>query len=90
MTLTTPAPGACVEVVPGVLWIRLPLPMALNHVNVWALADGEGWTIVDTGLRSEQTASMWESLLAGPLGGRTGSESWLRTCTRIMSAWPDG
>jgi glyoxylase-like metal-dependent hydrolase (beta-lactamase superfamily II) len=65
-----PEPGHHVEIAPGVLWIRLPLPMALNHVNVWALADGDGWTIVDTGLRSDQTAELWEQLLARPLSGR--------------------
>jgi hypothetical protein len=32
-----PAPGAAVEVAPDILWLRLPLPMALNHVNVYAL-----------------------------------------------------
>ncbi|MEG2578157.1 MAG: preprotein translocase subunit YajC, partial [Glutamicibacter sp.] len=41
-----------VEVAPGVLWLRLPLPMTLNHINVYALADGDGWTLVDTGLKT--------------------------------------
>jgi len=50
--------------------MRLPLPMALNHVNVWAIADGDGWSIVDTGIRSEQTAELWEQLLSGPLRGQ--------------------
>jgi hypothetical protein len=42
---TPPAPGEAQEVAPGILWIRLPLPMALNHVNVYALADDDGWTL---------------------------------------------
>ncbi|MEO1468449.1 MAG: MBL fold metallo-hydrolase [Pseudomonadota bacterium] len=46
-----PAHGEAVEVADGVLWTRLPLPMALDHVNLYALDDGaEGWTLVDTGL----------------------------------------
>ncbi|MBX9574271.1 MAG: MBL fold metallo-hydrolase [Caulobacteraceae bacterium] len=50
--------------------MRLPLPMALDHVNVWALSDGDGWTIVDTGLRTPASIDAWEAALSGPLGGR--------------------
>ncbi|SEM56137.1 Glyoxylase, beta-lactamase superfamily II [Gemmobacter aquatilis] len=65
-----PDPGASVAVAEGVLWLRLPLPMALDHVNVFALEDGDGWTIVDTGFDSRKTRAIWEALLAGPLQGR--------------------
>jgi glyoxylase-like metal-dependent hydrolase (beta-lactamase superfamily II) len=66
-----PGEGAAVEVAPGILWLRMPLPMALDHVNVYALDDGaDGWTIVDTGLHSRRTVALWQALLAGPLGGR--------------------
>jgi acyl-CoA dehydrogenase len=44
-----PAPGAAVEVAPGILWLRLPLPMALDHVNVYALKDEDGWTLSTPG-----------------------------------------
>lgn len=54
----------------GVLWMRLPLPMRLDHVNVYALDEGDGWTIVDTGFASRRGRAIWERLLAGPLGGR--------------------
>lgn len=67
---TAPAEGAAVEVAPGILWLRLPLPMALDHVNVFALDDGDGWTVVDTGFASKRAKAIWEGLLAGPLGGR--------------------
>ncbi len=53
----------------GILWMRLPLPMALDHVNVYALRDAEGWTIVDTGLMSNRSKAEWQVLLAGPLAG---------------------
>ena len=65
-----PAEGAATQVADGVLWMRLPLPMALDHVNVYALDDGDGWTIVDTGVDTSRVRAIWEALLAGPLGGR--------------------
>ena len=52
------------------MWLRLPLPMALDHVNCYALDDGEGWTLVDTGFDSRKTRAIWEALLAGPLAGK--------------------
>jgi glyoxylase-like metal-dependent hydrolase (beta-lactamase superfamily II) len=66
-----PAPGQVVEVAPGVLWLRMPLPIAaLKHINVWALEDGAGWTLADTGMQTPDTAAHWQSALAGPLGER--------------------
>ncbi|WP_170605933.1 MBL fold metallo-hydrolase [Ruegeria arenilitoris] len=65
-----PAPGEWTQIAEGVLWIRLPLPMALDHVNVYALDDGDGWTVVDTGMSSKKTRLIWERLMAGPLSGR--------------------
>lgn len=48
---TPPEPSAPIEVAEGVFWLRLPLPMTLDHVNVYLLRDeGGGWTLVDTGL----------------------------------------
>ncbi|HBD91361.1 MAG TPA: MBL fold hydrolase, partial [Gemmobacter sp.] len=44
--------------------------MALDHVNIFALDDGDGWTIIDTGMNSQKSRAIWESLLAGPLAGR--------------------
>lgn len=67
---TPPEPGEAVEVADGVLWLRMPLPMALDHVNVYALEDDDGWTLVDTGIYSRKSRGIWENALAGPLGGR--------------------
>ncbi|MDG3042548.1 MBL fold metallo-hydrolase [Roseicyclus marinus] len=64
-----PAPGEAVEVADGVLWLRIPLPMVLDHVNAYALRDDDGWTLVDTGLDSRKTRAIWEAALAGPLQG---------------------
>ena len=67
---TPPGEGAAVEVAPGILWLRLPLPMALDHVNIYALDDGDGWTLIDTGLSSKRSKAIWAALLAGPLQGK--------------------
>lgn len=65
-----PAEGKATEIAEGILWLRLPLPMALDHVNVYALDDGDGWTVIDTGLDSRKGRALWEAILAGPLAGR--------------------
>ena len=65
-----PEPGEVVEIAEGVLWLRLPLPMALDHVNVYALDDGDGWTLVDTGLDTRRARALWEAILSGPLAGK--------------------
>ncbi len=67
---TPPAEGEAVEVAPGVLWLRLPLPMALDHVNIYALDEGDGWTLVDAGLSTKRSKAIWERLLVGPLRGK--------------------
>ncbi|NSX53814.1 MBL fold metallo-hydrolase [Parasulfitobacter algicola] len=65
-----PAEGEAIEVAEGVLWLRLPLPMALDHVNCYALDDGDSWTIIDTGFASKRSRSIWEKLIQGPLAGK--------------------
>ena len=67
---TPPDLGQVTEVSDGVLWLRLPLPMALDHVNIYALADADGWTLIDTGLNTGKTRAIWQQLLAGPLAGK--------------------
>ncbi|SFR97728.1 MBL fold metallo-hydrolase [Yoonia litorea] len=66
------APGSseAIEVASGILWMRLPLPMALDHVNVYALDDGESWTVIDTGFASKTSKRIWQALLDGPLAGK--------------------
>src|ERR1700733_1313842 len=66
-----PAPVETSAVAPGVLWLRMPLPMAgLSHINLWALEDDGGWTLVDTGMQTPQTATHWQSAFSGPLHSR--------------------
>lgn len=66
-----PASGEAVQVAPDLLWMRLAMPMALDHINVYAVRDGEGWALIDTGLGLSSSRDEWELLLAGPLEGRT-------------------
>ncbi|HHB81558.1 MAG TPA: MBL fold metallo-hydrolase, partial [Aliiroseovarius sp.] len=65
-----PAEGEAVELADGVLWLRLPLPLKLDHVNAYALDDGDGWTIIDTGFDSRRSRAIWARLLDGPLKGK--------------------
>ncbi len=68
--LTPPtADGAVVEVAPGVLWARMPMPMALDHINVYLLRGERGWTVVDTGLNADTTRELWEHIAAKHLDG---------------------
>jgi glyoxylase-like metal-dependent hydrolase (beta-lactamase superfamily II) len=65
-----PASGEVVEVAPGLLWVRLPLPFRLNHVNIYLIADGEGWAVIDAGIGDATSRAAWEGLMAGPLAGQ--------------------
>ncbi|MCJ7872934.1 MBL fold metallo-hydrolase [Phaeobacter sp. J2-8] len=65
-----PAEGTATEVAPGVLWMRLPLPMALDHVNIYALDDGDSWTVIDSGIDTKRARAIWQRLLSGPLAGK--------------------
>ena len=69
---SVPDSGATIEVAPGVHWIRMPMPFSLSHINLWAIEDGEGWAIVDSGLQTNDTVVAWRALLTkpGPLAGR--------------------
>ncbi len=67
--------------------------MRLDHVNVYALEDEDGWTIIDTGIFSKKGQTIWENLMRGPLEGRpikrvilthhhpdhVGAAGWLKT-----------
>jgi glyoxylase-like metal-dependent hydrolase (beta-lactamase superfamily II) len=65
-----PETGAVMEVAPGILWTRIPLPFRLNHVNVFLIEDGEGWAVLDTGISNQATRELWLALANGPLAGR--------------------
>ena len=68
-----PALGATLEVAPGVRWVRMALPFALNHINLWLLRDCldgvEGWSIVDCCIHRDEAKAQWESIFANELQG---------------------
>jgi len=68
--LEPPPVGGAQPVADGVLWLRIPLPMELNHINVWLLEDGDGWLLVDTGMAEDVCRAAWLELEARVLGGR--------------------
>jgi glyoxylase-like metal-dependent hydrolase (beta-lactamase superfamily II) len=67
---TPPPEGTATPIADGVFWARMPLPMALDHVNVYILDDGDGWTVFDTGFDDARTRGSWIKMLAGPLRGK--------------------
>lgn len=65
-----PTAQAAVEVALGVNWLRMPLTGPLGFINVWAIAEDDGWAIVDTGLGGPETVQAWREAFKGPLGAR--------------------
>ena len=65
-----PTPGTTLTVAPGIRWLRMPLPFALNHINLWLLDDSDGYTVVDTGLGLPDTRELWERIFANELDGK--------------------
>ena len=65
-----PEPGDIKNVAPGIWWLRMPLPFQLNHINLWLIDEKDGWTIVDTGINTQDTRDLWEKIFAEKLGGK--------------------
>ncbi|MEY3253805.1 MAG: hypothetical protein RL227_2778 [Pseudomonadota bacterium] len=68
-----PAPGGTIELRPGLRWVRMGLPFALDHINLWLLRDEqdgrEGWTLVDCGIANAATRAHWEQVFEQHLDG---------------------
>lgn len=70
-----PDPGHTIEVGPGLHWLRMPLPFALDHINLWLVADEvspgvPSWTLVDCGVDNTTIRALWENVFDGCLAGR--------------------
>ena len=61
--------GEAIEVRPNILWLRLPLPFQLDHVNIYLIEDREGWVMVDTGISTDHSRQVWDAYFQGPLRG---------------------
>lgn len=68
-----PEPGRAMSVADGVQWLRMPLPFALDHINLWLLRDEidarPGWTVVDTGVARDEVRALWEEIFEHALDG---------------------
>lgn len=65
-----PEKGEWITVAPGVYWLQMALPMALDHINLYVLEDEQGWYIVDTGMKWGDTQERWRLLFDGPMAGK--------------------
>lgn len=63
-----PEGGQAIEVADGIFWIRMPLPFALDHINLWLLRDGKGWVQVDTGLVADNVIEYWREIMQRHIG----------------------
>jgi glyoxylase-like metal-dependent hydrolase (beta-lactamase superfamily II) len=59
-----PEIGETIEILPGLKWLRLPLPFMLGHINVWLLQDGDQRAIVDTGIFTRATRQAWDGIFS--------------------------
>lgn len=70
---TLPEPGHALSMADGVRWIQMPLPFALDHINLWLLRDEidgrQGWTVVDCGISRDQVKELWEQVFENALEG---------------------
>ena len=77
---TLPGSGQALQVAPGVKWLRMGLPFALDHINLWLLRDEiastdepgqfiQGWTVVDCCISREESKAQWEAIFAHELEG---------------------
>ena len=75
-----PDEGNTIKVAPGIKWIRMVLPFALNHINLWLLRDEmqdplhpgntlQGWTVVDCCISRPESKAQWETIFATQLEG---------------------
>lgn len=62
--LPVPEAGQVLAVREGVWWLRMPLPITLDHINLWLLEEPGGYTLVDTGMATAATRELWEQLSA--------------------------
>jgi glyoxylase-like metal-dependent hydrolase (beta-lactamase superfamily II) len=74
LTDAIPPIGDTLQIAPGLLWLRMPLPFALDHINLWLLEDEidgrPGWSLVDSGAGTDATRAAWEQLFGGAMGQR--------------------
>ncbi|HET8869045.1 MAG TPA: MBL fold metallo-hydrolase [Aquabacterium sp.] len=72
---TVPATGDIMQISGGINWVRMPLPFALNHINLWMLddeADGKpSLCVVDAGVAVEPIRLAWKAVWTKHSGNRS-------------------
>ena len=66
---SSPEVGHTMPVIDGMLWLRMPLPFALSHINLWLLQDHGGWAIVDTGVATDVSKKVWQRTFTDSMAG---------------------
>jgi len=62
LAVEAPAARTSVALEHGVRWARIPLPVDLDHINVWLIEDEDGYAIIDTGMAASIGKDAWESI----------------------------
>jgi len=57
-----PKNGTSIRIADEITWVRMPLPMSLNHINLWLIGN-EDKTLVDTGMHLPEVVDNWSSLI---------------------------
>ena len=66
-----PGPGELLAIDQRISWLRMPLPFRrLDHINLYVLDDGETYTLVDSGLATDEARRIWRRLFDGPLSDK--------------------
>jgi len=65
-----PEPAEVIEVAPGISWVRMPLPFQLDHINLWLIEGDDGWTVVDTGVATDEVKALWRQVFQSGLKGK--------------------
>jgi len=65
-----PADDSTQQVADGIHWLRMPLPFAINHINLWLLEDNDGWAVVDTGIHSDVSKNVWKQVISSVMGDK--------------------
>ena len=57
-----PKDGELLNVKGGIHWLRMPLPIALNHINLWLIEGNDGFTIIDSGMSTDEAKGIWRNI----------------------------
>tara|TARA_B100000029_G_scaffold515716_1_gene624160 strand:- start:6727 stop:7752 length:1026 start_codon:yes stop_codon:yes gene_type:complete len=58
-----PKNGTLFSIQKDIHWVRMPLPMDLNHINLWIIGSKEECTLVDSGMFLEDVKNAWSDLI---------------------------